>query len=99
MAKRKKTGGRRPRARSGRWLAPTPPKPCRRWRRKSDRDQARVAAARELLDRAYGKPSQLQEHSGPNGEPIRVLNEIDRASRIAALLAKAVERKEPARKA
>ncbi|PSJ60759.1 hypothetical protein [Pseudaminobacter soli (ex Li et al. 2025)] len=33
-------------------------------------ESARVAAANALLDRAYGKPRQSHEHSGPNGGPI-----------------------------
>lgn len=30
-------------------------------------DSARVAAANSILDRAYGKPVQAVEHSGPEG--------------------------------
>lgn len=30
----------------------------------------RLTAARELLDRGYGKPSQALEHSGPAGGPL-----------------------------
>src|SRR4051794_37242895 len=37
---------------------------------KGESETARVAAANALLDRAYGKPSQSHEHSGPNGGPI-----------------------------
>lgn len=32
---------------------------------------ARVAAAKELIDRAYGKSAQAVELSGPDGAPIR----------------------------
>jgi hypothetical protein len=32
--------------------------------RNSDNDQARIAAAKELLDRGYGKVTQPMEHSG-----------------------------------
>jgi len=39
--------------------------------RNSDNDQARIAAAKELLDRGYGKVTQPMEHSGPNGGPIQ----------------------------
>lgn len=38
----------------------------------SESDSARVTAARELLDRGYGKPAQSLEHSGPEGQPIEV---------------------------
>jgi hypothetical protein len=31
---------------------------------------ARVAASVAILDRAWGKPKQAMEHSGPDGEPI-----------------------------
>jgi hypothetical protein len=31
---------------------------------------ARVSAATAILDRAYGKPAQSHQHSGPNGGPI-----------------------------
>lgn len=34
-------------------------------------DSARVAASRELLDRAWGRPAQALEHSGPDGGVIR----------------------------
>jgi hypothetical protein len=33
-------------------------------------ESARVAAANAILDRAYGKPSQSHQHTGPNGGPI-----------------------------
>lgn len=36
-----------------------------------DRDTARVAACREILDRGIGKPVQAVELSGPDGEPIK----------------------------
>ena len=36
----------------------------------SDNDQAKIAAARELLDRAYGKPAQAV--TGEGGGPILV---------------------------
>lgn len=39
-------------------------------RRSSDSDAARVAAARELLDRGYGKASQPLEHAGAGGGPL-----------------------------
>lgn len=34
--------------------------------------ETRIKAARELLDRAYGRPKQQTEISGPDGEPLRV---------------------------
>jgi hypothetical protein len=42
-------------------------------------DAARVAAANAILDRAFGKPSQALEHSGPDGAPIeaRLVTEVD----------------------
>lgn len=33
-------------------------------------ESARVSAATAILDRAYGRPPQSIEHSGPNGGPI-----------------------------
>lgn len=30
-----------------------------------------IAAARELLDRAHGKPRQAMEHSGPDGDALK----------------------------
>jgi hypothetical protein len=38
--------------------------------KKGESESARVAAANAILDRAYGKPSQSHQHSGPNGGPI-----------------------------
>jgi hypothetical protein len=35
--------------------------------------QADIAAARELLDRMFGKVPQAMEHSGPEGAPVRVV--------------------------
>lgn len=64
--------------------------------RKGETDAVRKGAADSLLDRGFGKPAQAMEHSGPEGGPIRMLNEIDRAARIAGLLGRAVKRKEDA---
>jgi hypothetical protein len=36
----------------------------------AENDQAKIAAAKELLDRGYGKCTQGVELSGPNGGPI-----------------------------
>ena len=41
---------------------------------KSESDSARVAAANALLDRAYGKPSQSHQHSGPGGGPMQFVD-------------------------
>ena len=40
-------------------------------------ESARVAAAIALLDRAYGKPRQSLEHSGPGGQPIALKAQVD----------------------
>lgn len=37
-------------------------------------ESARVSAANAILDRAYGKPSQSHEHSGPGGAPIQTMD-------------------------
>lgn len=36
----------------------------------AESDQAKIAAAKELLDRGYGKATQAVELGGPNGGPI-----------------------------
>ncbi|MFA9439416.1 hypothetical protein ACDA63_07245 [Uliginosibacterium sp. sgz301328] len=36
----------------------------------SESDQARIAAAKELLDRGFGKATQAIEASGPGGVPL-----------------------------
>jgi hypothetical protein len=39
--------------------------------------RARIAAAAILLDRGWGKPKEMHEHSGPDSQPIsRIVNEI-----------------------
>ena len=46
-------------------------------------ETARIAAIRELLDRAYGRPRQVVEVSVPAGDPLQMLlDEIDARSRI-----------------
>ena len=54
-------------------------------------DAACVAAANAILDRAFGKPSQALEHSGPDGAPIetRAITDEMRARAMMLLLAKA----------
>lgn len=37
-------------------------------------ESARVAAANAILDRAYGKPRQSHEHSGPGGAPMQFVD-------------------------
>jgi hypothetical protein len=53
-------------------------------------EAAKVAAIREILDRAYGKSSQALEHSGPDKGPIETLNvtDEDRAQALVAFLAR-----------
>lgn len=50
-----------------------------------------LLAARELLDRAHGKPMQATEVSGPNGVPLNAepMSDFDRARHILFILAKA----------
>jgi hypothetical protein len=40
----------------------------------SESDSARITAANSILDRAFGKPVQQNEHSGPDGGPIKTEN-------------------------
>lgn len=42
--------------------------------KKGESESARVAAANALLDRAYGKPRQSHEHSGPGGTPMQFVD-------------------------
>lgn len=51
-------------------------------------ETARVMASDKLLDRAYGKPAQINEHGGLGGDPeIKVrLNDTERAAKVLALL-------------
>ncbi len=39
---------------------------------KSNTPASRVTAAAHILDRAYGKPGQVHEHTGANGGPIAI---------------------------
>jgi hypothetical protein len=55
-------------------------------------EAAKVTAASDILNRAYGKPTQAIEHSGPDGGPIEntVVNDAERfTSAIAGLIARA----------
>jgi hypothetical protein len=54
-------------------------------------EQTRVAACKEILDRIYGKASQVIEHGGKHGSPIELTNVTTReqASRPAFVLARA----------
>jgi hypothetical protein len=50
---------------------------------KAKSETARIAAIRELLDRAYGRPRQAVEVSVPTDDPLRLLlDEIDARERI-----------------
>ena len=50
---------------------------------KAKSETARIAAIRELLDRAYGRPRQAMEVSSPAGDVIQqLLDDIDARSRI-----------------
>lgn len=42
--------------------------------KEGESESARVSAANAILDRAYGKPSQSHEHSGPGGAPIQTMD-------------------------
>ena len=50
-----------------------------------------LKAINTVLDRAWGKPVQATEHSGPDGEPIEVANvsDLEIGRRLAFLLTKA----------
>jgi hypothetical protein len=52
-------------------ISPQAVKNLKRWM-KSDNARASVAAAVSILDRAFGKPKQTNEHAGPDGGPIPV---------------------------
>lgn len=62
--------------------------------KESPDDKARIAAAEALLNRAWGKPSQAVEVSGPDGEPIESKAEVTahadpgNAARILEVLAR-----------
>lgn len=51
-------------------------------------ETARVMAADKLLDRGYGKPTQVNEHGGIGGGPIetRSLSDTERAAKVLSLL-------------
>ncbi len=57
----------------------------------SDDERIALVAANSILDRAWGKPVQATEHSGPDGEPIEVANvsDLEIGRRLAFLLTKA----------
>lgn len=57
-------------------------------------DKIRQAAATEILDRFLGKASQSIDLSGDVGVTVAVLNDDERAARIAALLDKARARRD-----
>lgn len=43
-------------------------------RSKAASDASRVSAANAILDRAYGRPAQSHQHSGPGGAPIQTMD-------------------------
>jgi hypothetical protein len=43
----------------------------------SESHQARIAAAKELLDRGYGRATQAVEMSGPGGQPVDMNHTIE----------------------
>jgi hypothetical protein len=63
--------------------------------RTAESEQAQVAAAKELLDRAYGKPPQAI--TGPNGGPLIEVNIELQREQIAAKLARISAAAEAAR--
>ncbi len=54
-------------------------------------EQTRVSACKEILDRVYGKASQVIEHGGKHGSPIELSNvtDMELARRAAFVLARA----------
>ena len=54
-------------------------------------EQTRVSACKEILDRIYGKASQVIEHGGKHSSPIEISNVTDMeiARRAAFVLARA----------
>ena len=57
--------------------------------------RVRATAAREILDRAHGKPAQALEHSGPDGAPLsEPQDDREIAKALAFVLSKAVRAQE-----
>jgi hypothetical protein len=56
----------------------------------AESEAARVAAIKEILDRAYGKSVRALEHSDPNAGPIETkdVSDADLARALATFLAK-----------
>lgn len=58
-----------------------------------DSDAVQLAAIKDVLDRAIGKPADKQQISGPDGGPIQTedvgISDDDRAARILAVLERA----------
>lgn len=54
----------------------------------SENDQARIAAAKELLDRGYGKATQHTEITGKDGAPIEQRTVVVDEKQVAAAVAK-----------
>ena len=51
-------------------------------------DQVRIAACREILDRAYGKPRQSIEHTGHDSGPaaVKSIDDKEKVRRLAFFL-------------
>ncbi|WP_244140920.1 hypothetical protein [Burkholderia vietnamiensis] len=52
----------------------------------SENDQARIAAAKELLDRGYGKATQHTEITGRDGAPIEQRTVVVDEKQVAAAI-------------
>ncbi len=62
----------------------------------SNDENVALKAINTVLDRAWGKPVQATEISGPDGEPVQIDNvsDIEAARRVAFLLTKAAKAKD-----
>lgn len=62
----------------------------------SNDENVALKAINTVLDRAWGKPVQATEISGPDGEPMQIDNvsEVEAARRVAFLLTKAAKAKD-----
>lgn len=62
----------------------------------SNDENVALKAINTVLDRAWGKPVQATEISGPDGEPVQIDNvsEVEAARRVAFLLTKAAKAKD-----
>ena len=62
----------------------------------SDDERIALVAANSILDRAWGKPVQANEHSGPDGEPIQLENvsDLEAARRLLFIVSRAERSKD-----